>query len=581
MPEDDSKKLILKRAQHLREIRAKALSKTPEEALAYILETDNPLEVVHSIVEEDFYFLVRDVGPADALPILSLASDKQLDYLLDIEIWNRDRLNNTSATQWIGRLLKADPQRTVQWLSSQKSDLLEFFVSKNIEVVVREPDQEPSDFGKDFITFDDIFYFRFIEPSDGMEPPADEPREPLADGHIRDREKLLTAFMKRLSENDHSLFQSILLESTSLIPSEAEEELYRLRNVRLAEKGFLPFEEAIGIYQPLTPKDIQHSPHKHVFKTGRAETFVPVPYFSNQMIDPESPFARALASITDERTAMQLQSEFAGLANQLIVADRKAIVERPDLRNVVKKACGYISIGLKRLSVNHTDLIQKYLLADLFRVGYGLALDLKWRAENWRGRSWFAAEGLPLSFWGEEWLGVVGGLLLKKPLYFDNYKTGVLYRDFASMDDIDRAETTLNDIIAFDNLLAHLQLEGKSLIGYGLLTHQCLLLTLWARAYLKLDSGRPQLSAINLDEFKTFFGDLWNPGKKPRTINVSMKTDFLKWLSAASGLSGAEITGQSGKTLDELFTEIESEYGAVDIHSLDPRFIPHFLIKIS
>jgi hypothetical protein len=58
-----------------------------------------------------------------------------------------------------------------------------------------------------------------------------------------------------------------------------------------------------------------------------------------------------------------------------------------------------------------------------------------------------------------------------------------------------------------------------------------------------------------------------------------MKTAFLKWLSTASGLSGAEIAAQSGATLENLFLDIESEYGDVDNRSLDPRFIPHFLIE--
>jgi len=41
----------------------------------------------------------------------------------------------------------------------------------------------------------------------------------------------------------------VLLEATHVIPAETEEEELRWRNVRLAEKGFLAFDEAIGIYQ--------------------------------------------------------------------------------------------------------------------------------------------------------------------------------------------------------------------------------------------------------------------------------------------------------------------------------------------
>jgi len=33
-------------------------------------------------------------------------------------------------------------------------------------------------------------------------------------------------------------------------------------------------------------------------------------------------------------------------------------------------------------------------------------------------------------------MGVLGGILLKKPLFYDNYKTGVLYREFTSAEDV-------------------------------------------------------------------------------------------------------------------------------------------------
>jgi hypothetical protein len=309
------------------------------------------------------------------------------------------------------------------------------------------------------------------------------------------------------------------------------------------------------------------------------EGVLPAPFFTNQMIDAESPFAKALTSVTDEQIVQQLQSEFAALCNQLIVADRKAVIERLSLKDAVRKACGYISIGLENLSDEHPDLIRRYPLSDLFRVGYGLALALKWRTEKWREKSWFKTEGLPLSFWDEEWLGVIGGLLLKKPLFFDNYETGLLYREFTTTNDIHQTETVLNDIIGLDSLLAHLAITVKPLNAHSPLMYKNLILTQWVRFYMGLDRERSAVSTIPLDAFKTFFGDLWNPGKKPRTIKRSMKTSFLKWLSSASGLSGTEITDQSGNTLEKLFVEIESEYGKVDGGSLDPRFIPLFLIE--
>jgi hypothetical protein len=236
-------------------------------------------------------------------------------------------------------------------------------------------------------------------------------------------------------------------------------------------------------------------------------------------------------------------------------------------------------MGLDKLGGRQQDLIRKYLLADLFRVGYGFAMDLKWRTEKWRKKSWFATKGLPLSFWDEKWMGVIGGLLLKRPLYFDNYRSGVLYRDFSTAADISETEAVLNEAMAFDTLLAHVPVKLTPLQGYPLLTYKNLVLTLWARYYTGLDTDAPVFSTIPLKTFRTFFRDLWEPEIAPRAVKVSMKEHFLSCLSRASGLSGIEITEQSGNTLETLFHEIENEYADVSNRALDPRFILHFLIR--
>ena len=144
------------------------------------------------------------------------------------------------------------------------------------------------------------------------------------------------------------------------------------------------------------------------------------------------------------------------------------------------------------------------MLSDIFRVGYSLCVELKWRAEKWRSKSWFAKNGLSLSFWDEEWLGVLGGLLIKKPLCYDNYKTtSSLYREFSSIEDIRKAENVLNEIIAFDDLLYLMTIKFEAIADRAI-TYKNLILTLWARHYLGLSEG---LAPLSLDELKTFFDD--------------------------------------------------------------------------
>ena len=87
----------------------------------------------------------------------------------------------------------------------------------------------------------------------------------------------------------------------------------------------------------------------------------------------------------------------------------------------MRKACGYLSIGLDRVTQGDvqkaTRLVQGFPLAQIFRVGYGAALELRWKTEKWLQGSWFAGQDFDLSFWGDAWEGMLEGLLKKRPLF--------------------------------------------------------------------------------------------------------------------------------------------------------------------
>ena len=574
MNEDKKLKQAVELYKNLNRQRKEILSLPAEKALDRILDSPQPAAIVHSFPEEDFYFLINDIGIEDSLQLLSLASDKQWEYILDIEVWEKDRISINNVTKWLDLFIKADSQRFVRWFLNKQTDFIEFYLFKNIEVKIREHDQDPSIFGEEFFTLDDVFYIRFVDLPLGAESDSN---------FIKTRNEFLSKFIDRLSGYDHNIYQNVLLEAFSIIPSEYEEEAFRLRNVRLAEKGFLPFDEAIGIYQPLKPEALSGQSAKFIAESSGERLYIPFPHYSTAMLKEDNLLTDSLKKIEKDDVLQKIQVELAGLANQIIVADQKVIKNKEELGDLVKKTCGYISIGLKRLTEEGSDLdenravalIQRFPLSQIFRVGYGLVLELKWRAEKWRKISWFEKNKLPLSFWGEGWIGVLGGLLIKRPLYYDNYKTGLLYREFYSIEDIKCTEKILNEIIAFDRLLSHITVNLASPYG-GSLTYKNLVLTLWARHHLGLSDI---LIPLNIDEFKMFFDNLWADGEKPRKTNILMKESFLKWLSEKTSLDPYDISRELGQTMENLFSEIESEYGSVSKKDLNPKYIHLFITK--
>ncbi len=576
MPKRTSPEQLKKeREKQLTLERQQILSMTPEKALSAIAEHPLPVTLVQSMAEEDFYLLVHAVGPDDALPVLALASNPQWEYLLDMETWIKDRMDTHALTLWIKRLLKADADRLTHWITHEKQDELILYLFRNIEIHVREYDEDPSEVGDGFFTEDQTYYVRLRPYPKSYQKPQKE------------RDALIRDLLNRLSVYDPIGYRDMLLDASSVIPAEAEEELYRLHKIRLAEKGFLPFEEAVGVYQPLSVPELRERASKPRTVGGRAVDSYPLPVDPTQRQDNDNLFTRTLAQIKDHDALQRLQGEFAGLCNQVIAADQRQIREKVALAQVVTKVSDYISIGIEKAAAHaqpaaygHATLLQTCFLGDLFRVGYGCALALKWRAEQWYRTSWFAGAGLPLNFWGEAWLGVLGGLLIKKPLFYDNYAQGALYREFAKLSDIRHTESVLAQIIAFDDLLSLMALDINVSRLPSFLTYQNLLLTMWANHTLAMSAGVQSPVPLTADQFYPFFQSLWELDAPPRRISDDIRERFLNWLAQSSGLATYEITERMGGALENLFNQLENELGRLEAKDIDPRFIQLFLFRI-
>jgi len=293
--------------------------------------------------------------------------------------------------------------------------------------------------------------------------------------------------------------------------------------------------------------------------------------------------------VDDPAVAGRIQSELAALCNRIAVADRLSVDGPDDLTALARKVHGYLTIGLEHLAGEGrrarpgraAEALVRYGLEQIFRLGYGRALKLQWRARRWLARSWFAARNRGLAFWGERWMGVLGGLLLKRPLYYDNYRDGTLYREFRSTADTRRTDVLLDEIMAVDALLEAMDPPLPDLSGDQRLTWKNLLLTGWARHWLRLEASS---EPIEVNRFRPFFEALFGRGEaSPDTAGdqtrTAMKTAFLRWLAERSGRPAEKISTGLGPTLEALFAELEDEYGRVSSRDLDARYIPHFLLK--
>ncbi len=565
----------LNKEKKMAKIRQDIMAFSPEKALDAVLGSDQPATLVQSFPDQDLHYLMTAVGLDDFWPVLSMAASSQWEYILDMEVWEDDKFMIPSCTKYLDALFKADPKRLLRWMVSEKPDFLEYYFLKNMEIKIREHDEDPSTLGEGFITLDSLFYIRFPEIPETLlkGEGANELQKTK-----QTAETLIMAMLKGVAEMDLSVFQALLMETASVIASETEEEQYRLRSVRLAEKGFLPLYEAVGIYQPMDPDKLTRRPALYL-KSSFIDSDLPMPANASfSMLGNDSFFAKAFF-LLDESSALNLQMEFAALVSTLASADKIMIREPEDLQKVVGKACDYLSLGLEMIHGKEGDsrpengaiYLRNYTLETIFRVASGAGLKLKLAAKKWYNNCWAHRHNFGFNFFDEQWLGLLGGLFLDRPLYFDNYRSGFLYRAFASLSDITETSDGLYAIMAVDELMA---LFDPDLAGVDAqqLTYKNVLLTLWMRHRLGLE---PTLAPVKIDHLRQFFKQLFSDEEK-RTIPDERREDLVLWLNEAYGMDAGFIGKKLGAVFKRLFDELEDEYGLVELTDLDPILITQF-----
>lgn len=523
-----------------------------------ILGSDSPRELVESIPSGDFYWLIKRVGVDDCLPVLELASERQWQYLLDLEIWKRDRLDSEETSAWLGRLQEADPGRLAKWLFGEGQALAFYHVFKSIEVITLEPDDEALDIPEGFFSFDGIFYIRARDP--------------------RYREQA-EELIRMMAKEDFGRYQALLQGLAGLVPAETEEAMYRMRGVRLAEHGFLPFEEALSAYAPLDPQELagEQIPALSELMTD-TEIRDLVPVSPLQQTGMKNLFTETVQGTADPLLLDRLRLEFAGLCNQILSADGIQVDEIDDLLSVSRKVGRHLNLGLERICGSDArraeGFLRQHSLLSIYRVAIGLCLKVKWEAERWVTGSWFYGQGLDPSFWGEAWGNALSGLLGRIPRCYTGFRDEEEYRDFEWIAELGGAVETIRSMMVLDSLLEQLTKrfsKGEDLLQSPETTFHPLLFNLWSRRILGLDPGFSGLTRAQAGEL---FERLRGPGKEPPYDMSPFEDPFISEFSSYATISDSDTLIHLRETLSVVWREFSEEYAWItDVDGTYSKFI--------
>lgn len=338
-----------------------------DDQLELLTLAPNPRALVQALPAEQVYQLIKEVDEQGAVTVLSCATSEQIQFILDVEMWRGDMFEPKKAVDWLLLLDQCEGSKIVEWFLTEEFEQ-KVMVLQSLIIVYKDDEMTDSYAGVedlDHFTLDGI-YDIFLKV------PEAEPA-------------LNKAFKLLMAENQKTLYA--LLEAVIWYPvTQTVESAYRWRLARVGEKGIPEFSEAYEIYSRLDPDSLNlPAPSGQEFQDEKSQYPI-APYYPIIETDPSSFLGQCLAMLNDPRRFNIICWELVYLANKVMVADRADASDLETRNEIMRKALGYINLGLELGAGQDIAKGEKLLRAawmqSLFQVGYGKIMQLRAEAHR-------------------------------------------------------------------------------------------------------------------------------------------------------------------------------------------------------
>jgi len=389
-------------------------------------------QVVRLLPEEDIYFMVKEVGEEDALPVLAIISEKQLQYLFDMEWWRGDKFLPQKAMDWLQWVEKANDRQLLHWLLTEDFDQKVMVLQSLIKVFKKDEmtDSYEGVEGLEHFTLDGVFDI-FLK--------------------VPDAASLLKNLFKLLCSEHQEVFYALMEAVIWYQITPTVETAYRGWQARVEEKGILSFEEAVEVYSLLDVDSLRQEVPSHEVFANPQLPYAVAPVHPLVDTDPSTFFGQCLAMMKNHERVSAICWELMYLANKVMVADRQEFSNMDSHHETMRKVLGYINIGLELgaggdISKGESLLNQTWIQS-LFQIGYAGIMRLKWEGEKLIKEHSVLLEYLLSPGYMDHLAASMGrfpkiGVMLTEEA--EEVETNIQWRNLESLQDIQVLESFLN-----------------------------------------------------------------------------------------------------------------------------------------
>ncbi len=401
-----------------------------------ILLSEKATHLVQSMPSEELFWTIKAIGPQDALQILSLSTPEQLQLMLDLDWWHKDRLRPEKIITWLLLMFEASEDLVAAWVKwiSQKDEWLVPAILQMFTRTYKRPDDMDTQEARDTLpafTLDDIYYVAFKK----------EKTTPL-----------FAKFLMKLLETGPGVYRDAMEIILNKTGSEILENTYRLRKSRLGDQGLLDYYDSLDIYAPLPGNRVRRLETDESVWSAQALAmpFVPTLYMGDYPT-----LLAAINALTGTASLARVLQEWIGAANKVLMADSTDLDDPDALKQALLKVAALLNLGLElekqRTGDKPRDILGISVIEDLIRLSNRAIRNLSVRA-----RTLFDRHLVPedLACLPESWSETIKALVAERPgIWVENQAeirwistTGELSSTSLLLDRIERWASIMNGL---------------------------------------------------------------------------------------------------------------------------------------
>jgi hypothetical protein len=267
----------------------------------------------------------------------------------------------TASDEWLAALVEAPVEVLGKWAQGIDVELLAFLIRQRCRIYDLSLEEVPDEIESPLWNSPDrLFTLEFVGDQDQV--------------------RMTQHLVDSLYRYSPDLMRRLLVGMRSENDAEMEETAYRWRAGRMADLGFVDFQEALVAYQELDPTTVRIGSERAPSVRSQSEpvddVHLRLPMVVTERLSGKTPFARAVAGLQTREEAAELHYALVALCNRVLSADQVNPSDEEAIRGVLDRLSATLDLAIEFLARGDSErevaAVRSIPILTLHRLGVSL-----------------------------------------------------------------------------------------------------------------------------------------------------------------------------------------------------------------